>query len=74
MPEWVFADRRLNSTSRSIEPSMSAGSKPSNGSGGHGAASSTWRASSVNNGRYAPSASASAIDRSLTAVANSIAP
>ena len=35
MPEWVLAEARLNSTSRSIEPSRSAGSKPSNGSGTH---------------------------------------
>ena len=34
MPECVFAERRLNSTSRSIEPSRSSASKPSNGSGG----------------------------------------
>ena len=36
MPECVFAERRLNSTSRSTEPSRSSGSKPSNGSTAHG--------------------------------------
>ena len=45
MPECVFAERRLNSTRRSTEPSRSSGSKPSNGSGATGATASTSCAS-----------------------------
>ena len=52
MPECVFAERRLNSTRRSIEPSRSSASKPSNGSTGTGAAASTSWASCTNTPRY----------------------
>ena len=74
MPECVFADPRLNCASRASEPSRSAGSNPSSGAGGTGDWASTCLASSVSSGRYAGSSSASAMDRSLTAVADSIAP
>ena len=74
MPLWVLALTRLNATSRSSEPSRSSGSKPSNASGGTGA----WRQHLAGERQHQrPEAGirgASAIDRSETAVAKSMAP
>src|ERR1022692_1359394 len=74
MPVCVFAERRLNCASRPSEPSRSAGSKPSMGTGGTGAWASTCRAAESSSGRYRGSSSTSAIGRALTAGTARIAP
>jgi hypothetical protein len=74
MPLCDFAVSRLNLTSRAREPSRSSGSKPSNPSGRTGACASTSRAIASISGCHLGSSSESAIDRSDTAPAYSMAP
>ncbi len=74
MPLCDFALRRLKVTRRAREPSRSAGSKPSKASGRTGAWASTSRAIASISGRHLGSARESAIGRSDTAPAYSMAP
>ncbi len=74
MPLCDLALPRLKATSRCRDPSRSSGSKPSNANGGTGAWASTSLATASISGRYSGRSSESAIDRSDTAPANSMAP
>jgi hypothetical protein len=64
----------LKATSLRTEPGRSAGSNPSKGIGVTGDWASTSRATASINGRNCGSSRESAIDRSDTAPANSMAP
>jgi hypothetical protein len=74
MPLYCLALRRLNAASRSSDPSRSAGSKPSKLSTGTGAWASTSRARATISGWYSGRSRLSAMVRSETAPAHSIAP